>query len=183
MNKILTILFVLVYHTGFAQNENRIITRLGQVSFLSYTSVENIEASNNQVLSIIDISEKKIAVSMLMRAFIFKKALMEEHFNESYVESDIYPKLQFEGVIQDFDTNNLATQTRIAIGTLDFHGVKKEVEIKIKIEKTDGMYQLTGDLEIGILDYDIKVPPLLAPNIAKRIKIMFRFEYDLYEKK
>lgn len=183
MNKILKIFFVLVYHLGFAQNENKIITRLGQVSFFSYTSVENIEASNNQVVSIIDLSEKKIAVSMLMRAFVFKKALMEEHFNESYVESDIYPKLQFQGVIQDFDTDDLAIQTRIVKGTLDFHGIKKEVEIKTRIENKDGMYQLTGDLEIGILDYDIKVPPLLAPNIAKRIKIMFRFEYDLYEKK
>lgn len=183
MNKILTILFLLAYQIGFAQNGNKIITRLGQVSFFSYTSAENIEASNNQVFSIIDLSEKKIAVSMLMRAFVFKKALMEEHFNESYVESDIYPKLQFQGVIQDFDIGDLATQTRIVKGTLDFHGIKKEVEIKAKIENADGMYQLTGDLEVGILDYDIKVPPLLAPNIAKRIKIMFRFEYDFYEKK
>ena len=81
MNKILIILFVLVSKLTFAQNSNQMITRLGQVSFFSYTPVENIEAYNNQVYSIIDLSDKKIAVSMLMRAFVFKRALMEEHFN------------------------------------------------------------------------------------------------------
>jgi len=100
MNKIPIIFFVLISTITCAQNDNQMITRLGQVSFFSYTPVENIEASNNQVYSIIDLAEKKVAVSMLMRAFVFKKALMEEHFNESYVESDIYPKLQFQGLIE-----------------------------------------------------------------------------------
>lgn len=85
--------------------QNQQIARQGQVSFFSYTSVENIEANNNQVLSIIDYSKSKIAVSMLMRAFVFKKDLMYEHFNESYIESDLYPKANFEGIIIDFDEN------------------------------------------------------------------------------
>ena len=181
MNKILIILFVLVSKLTFAQNSNQMITRLGRVSFFSYTPVENIEAYNNQVYSIIDLSDKKIAVSMLMRAFVFKKALMEEHFNESYVESDIYPKLQFQGIIEGLDDS--AIQTRIVKGSIDFHGIQKEVEIKTRIEKTKENYLLTGDMEISILDYKIKVPPLLAPNIAQRIKISFKFEYNLYEKK
>lgn len=183
MNKLITLLCILVGGSGFSQDGEKIITRQGTVSFFSYTSVENIEADNNQVLSIIDLKEQKIAVQILLRAFVFKKALMEEHFNESYVESDIYPKLEFSGIIDDFDSTAPPVQTKMVKGTMNFHGVQKDVEIKTKIENTSGEYTLSGDFEVGISDYEIKVPPLLAPNIAKTIKIMFRFEYEPYEEK
>jgi len=181
MNKIFTFLVVLSCFQVLAQTNGKIKTRQGQVSFFSYTSAENIEATNNQVLSGIDLSNGEIAVSMLMKAFIFKKALMEEHFNESYVESDIYPKSQFQGIIKDFDPTIRELQTRIVQGTFNFHGVKKELAIKVKIEQTADSCVVSGDFEVEIADFEIKVPPLLAPNIAKTIKITFRFEYDPYE--
>jgi len=91
--------------------------------------------------------------------------------------------LQFEGKIPDFDTTADGVQTRVVKGDMTFHGITKNVAIKTKIEKTSGDYVLSGDFEVGILDYDIKVPALLAPNIAKVIKIKFRFEYEPYEEK
>ena len=172
MNKITPLFFFLMCILGYAQEENRIIARQGQVSFFSYTAVENIEATNNQVLSIINLEDNRIAVNMLMRAFVFKKALMEEHFNESYVESDIYPKLQFEGKIPDFDASLEGTQTKVVKGNMTFHGITKDVGIKTKIENVDDRYILSGEFEVGIVDYDIKVPALLARNIAKIIKIL-----------
>jgi len=178
MKRIFTLLIVLSCFQVYSQTDGKIKTRQGQVSFFSYTSVENIEATNNQVLSGIDLSNGEIAVSMLMKAFIFKKALMEEHFNESYVESDIYPKSQFQGTIKDFDPTSDEVQTRIVQGTFNFHGVQKELEIKVKIDQSTGTCVVSGDFDVEISDYDIKVPPLLVPNIAKTIKITFRFEYD-----
>ena len=103
MNKFIILIFLLINFTDDDTKSDQFITRQGQVSFFSYTSVEDIEAKNNQVLSIIDISKNEIAVSMLMNAFVFKKSLMHEHFNESYIESDLYPKATFEGNIIDFD--------------------------------------------------------------------------------
>jgi len=182
MTKINLLFLFLLYQTVALQAQDRIITRQGQISFFSYTSVENIEASNNQVYSLVDIPSKGIAVSMLMRAFVFKKALMEEHFNESYVESDIYPRLNFEGNLENFDIESKEAQTLIVRGILDFHGVKKEVSIKVKIELLQNRYLFSGNFDIAIDDYNIKVPPLLAPNIAKSITIKFRFEYEPYEK-
>ena len=181
MNKIIVLIFILTQSLGFSQASKEVIARQGQVSFFSYTSVENIEATNNQSLSIIDLSKKEIVVSMLLRAFTFKKALMEEHFNESYVESDIYPKAKFTGTILDFDTSVEGIQTKIIKGDFLFHGIEKEIEIKTKIEKVDGDYTLEGEFDVGIKDYNIKVPPLLAGNIAKVIKVTFRFEYQPYE--
>jgi len=181
MNKIITLLSIFSFCSGFCQNQ--VITKQGQITFFSYTSVENIEAENNQVLSIIDLSKKEIAIQMLMRAFVFKKALMEEHFNESYIESDIYPKAVFEGEIIDFDPTVETVQTKIVKGTFTLHGVTKNIEVKTEIAKADNTYMLSGEFEAGVKDYEIKVPPLLKPNIAKTIKIMFKFEYQPYEKK
>lgn len=162
------------------------ICRQGKVSFFSYTSVEDIEAINNQVVSVINLEKQEIGVQMLMRAFVFKKALMEEHFNESYVESDIYPKLTFTGSIADLeqvDQTPLAqiATPRIITGVMDFHGVQKEVQIRVVIEDQNDKLILTGDFDVAIDDFDIKVPPLLVPNIAKNIEVMFRFEYTAYE--
>ncbi|GAA4271582.1 YceI family protein [Aquimarina gracilis] len=181
MNKLIILIFLVMSFSEDTSRSDQFITRQGQVSFFSYTSVENIEAKNNQVLSIIDLSKGEIAVSMLMNAFVFKKALMHEHFNESYIESDLYPKATFEGRIVDFDP--LADiQTRMIKGNLTIHGIANEVEIKTTIQNNNGSYLFTGDFEATVKDYDIKIPPILAPNIAKTISITFRFEYQPYEK-
>ena len=183
--KILTyniLLLVIGFQTSIhCQKADRIIARQGQVSFFSYTSVEDIEATNNQVFSLLDKTTGDIAVNMLMRAFVFKKALMEEHFNESYIESDLYPKMEFFGKIQDYNPQNFAQGTHIVKGTMELHGVKKEIELKVKVDEDQENMVLTGDLEIAVSDFQIKVPPLLAPNIAKIIQVMFRFEYRPYE--
>lgn len=118
---------------------------------------------------------------MLMNAFIFEKALMKEHFNESYIESDIYPKATFEGIIEGFDPNDTGLQTRMIHGTLTMHGVSNKLSIKAKIEKRNGQWKITGDFETMVRKYDINIPPLLARNIAESIAVNFRFEFESYE--
>jgi hypothetical protein len=181
MNKLLPFLFLVISFADFDTKQNQYIARQGQISFFSYTSVENIEAKNNQVVSILDLDKKEIAVSMLMRAFVFKKDLMYEHFNESYIESDIYPKANFEGNIIDFDASNTETQTKIIKGKLTIHGITKETDIKATIENNNGVYIVSGELDVLVKDFEIKIPPILSSNIAKTISIKFRFQYQPYE--
>ncbi len=181
MNKILPYFLLIFSLVNSQKNANQYIARQGQISFFSYTSVENIEALNNQVLSILDTETNEIAVNMLMRAFVFKKDLMYEHFNESYIESDLYPKATFEGKIIDFDKNNVQTQTKIIRGTLTIHGISKQIDIKTTINKTKDSYQLTGEFNVKVSDFQIKIPPILANNIAKIITIKYRFQFQPYE--
>lgn len=181
MNKLLPLFFLVFFYADFEVSKHQFIARQGQVSFFSYTNVENIEAKNNQVLSILDIEKQEIAISMLMRAFIFKKDLMHEHFNESYIESDIYPKANFEGKIIDFDTNTTGIQTKIIRGKLSIHGITKEVDIKASIDNNNGDYTISGEFDVLVKDFDIKIPPILASNIAKTISIQFLFQYQPYE--
>lgn len=181
MNKIFTFLFVFMLMIDSDTKTDRYIANQGQVSFFSYTPVENIEAVNNQVYSIFDSTTNEIAISMLMRAFVFKKALMYEHFNESYIESDIYPKANFSGKIVDFDRDITTEQTRMVKGTLTIHGISKEVDIKATITPKERGYSITGDFEAVVKDFEIKIPPILASNIAKTINVTFKFEYKPYE--
>jgi len=181
MLRILTVLLIAFLITSKTEINEKIIARQGKVSFFSHTSVEDIKAENNQVLSVIDLKEGKIAVSMLMNAFIFEKTLMREHFNESYIESDIYPKAVFEGEIIDFEPSTQGEQTRMTKGIFTMHGVSKPLEIKIRILKDSDTYLVSGNFETFVKDYDINIPPLLAGNIAKSISIDFRFEYEPYE--
>lgn len=181
MNKLYLIFLLILLNADFDDSANQFIARQGQVSFFSYTSVENIEASNNQVLSILDLSKNEIAVSMLMRAFVFKKSLMHEHFNESYIESDIYPKATFSGKIIDYDANSKEKQTRVIRGDLTIHGITKPVDIKATITPMSTSYKIEGEFNILVNDFEIKIPPILSSNIAKSISINFTFQYDRYE--
>ncbi|ARV14937.1 YceI family protein [Polaribacter sp. SA4-12] len=180
MNKIFPLFLLITLFSGFNSDDNQFIARQGHISFFSYASMENIEAQNNQVLSILDLKNEKIAVSMLMRAFVFKKDLMYEHFNESYIESDIYPKATFEGDIINFEPS-LDKQTKIIRGNLTIHGIAKEIDIKTTIEKVNGTYALSGEYNVFVKDFDIKIPPILSSNIAKMITIKFSFQYQSYD--
>lgn len=176
----LGLIFLLLPLAIHAQSK-KMICRQGNVTFFSYTAVENIEAANNQVVSIIDISNGEIGVQMLMRAFVFKKALMEEHFNESYVESDIYPKLTFTGAFENMPETLNSPNSIIINGSMDFHGVQREVQLTARAEKKESTIILNGDFNVLIDDFAIKVPALLVPNISKEIQVTFRFEYYDYE--
>ena len=179
MNRSLLFLttFILLWRVGNAQ---KVICRQGNVSFFSYTSVENIKAQNNQVSSIIDLENSRIAISMLMNAFVFEKALMREHFNESYIETDIYPKATFEGELVNFEPSLEAEQVRIVKGIFTMRGVSEELEVKTKIEKQGNLIILSGTFETLVESYNINIPPLLAGNIAKTISVDFRLEHEPY---
>lgn len=180
MTKGLLLLSLLTF--GFTKTSpDKYITKQGQVTFFSYTTVENIEATNNQVLSILDAQTGDIAVSMLMRAFSFKKALMQEHFNESYIESDLFPKATFEGQVLNLDPMDESIQTKIIKGVFTLRDRSKEIEIKAQIARQKGSYVISGETELSVDDFDIKIPPILSPNIAKTIKVSFNFQYEPYE--
>lgn len=177
MNK-LFLLFLIFFCTNLlGQSPSEYLTRQGQVTFFSYTTVENIEATNKQVLSLFKTDTDSIAVRMLMRAFSFKKSLMQEHFNESYIESDKYPEATFRGRIIDFDPNFEGTRIFRVSGEFGLRDIKKLLEFSINCTNQDGEYSIAGDLEVLVDDYNIKIPTLLAPNIAQVIKVSFNFQY------
>lgn len=182
MNKYL-LFFLIITSLSFTTSVNQqYISRQGQVTFFSYTTVENIQATNSTVFSIIDLENKEIAVSILMKAFTFKKSLMQSHFNESYIESDLYPKATFNGKIIDYDPNYEGIQTRIIKGNFNMRGISTEKEIKVQISRVNDEISISGETNLEVDDYKINIPPILKPNISKNIKVSFNLLHRPYEK-
>lgn len=144
--------------------------------------MEDIKADNNQVLSIIDASSGKMAISILMKSFMFKKALMQEHFNENYVESDKYPKATFKGSILGFDTI-VSTKSKAKVtGTLTIHGVSKEITIEVNFAKSKEAINVDGEFIVNLADFNIKIPAVVSKNIQENIKVSFNLNHKPYNK-
>lgn len=178
MTKHLFLLILLISNPSSNTTTKQLVCKQGQVSFFSYTRVENIKATNNTVYSIIDLEKKEIAISILMKAFEFEKPLMEAHFNESYIQSDIYPKATFTGTIENFDPTYNGIQTCIIKGMFTLRNIKKPLEVKTQFSKLENKIVVTGETELNVDDYNIKIPPILKPNIAKTITINFNLSHQ-----
>lgn len=169
MKKLLLILFLFSVGQLSAQ---KYMTRNAEVYFLSdREAVEVVEATNNQVGAVIDLSEGDIAFQIQMRAFHFEIALMEEHFNENYVESETYPKATFRGSFVKMPENMDQENEVMVKGLMDFHGVQKEMEIAVRI-------QLKGDDLIGVAsfsmlcsDFGIAIPKIVSDKLANEIQV------------
>jgi polyisoprenoid-binding protein YceI len=169
MKKLLIIIGLLSVSPLFAQ---KYMTRTAEVYFLSdKDAVEIVEATNNQVGAVIDLENGAIAFQIQMRAFHFDIALMEEHFNENYVESELYPKATFRGSFIDLPKDLSTAQTVAVVGVMEFHGVKKEMEIEVLLSLTESV--LNGDAKFDLLcsDFDINIPKIVADKLANTIQV------------
>lgn len=162
--------------------QDKFLTKNGTVSFFSYSPLEDIEAENNQVLSIVDVANKQMAISILMKSFMFEKALMQEHFNENYVESDKYPKAIFRGEILNFDTVSDKESKVQVKGKLNIHGKTQDITIEANTVKTVDSIVMTGYFYIKLSDFDVAIPSAVKKNIAEKIKVSFNFNHQPYKK-
>ncbi len=158
-----------------AAYSQKYFTKNGLISFFSKAQLENIKADNNQVLSTIDIATGGIQFSVLINGFHFPKATMEEHFNEDYMESGKYPKATFKGKISDLSkvdfTKDGVYKVNVS-GDLTMHNVTKpnfstDGTITIK----GGKISANSKFMIELKDYNIKIPKVVASNIAEKIEI------------
>lgn len=170
---VVLISLLLTVNTAVAQT--KLFTKTGSISFKSKMALENIEAINNKVLSVWETNTGNIEFSLLIKGFNFEKALMQEHFNENYLESDKYPKATFKGVMENNKgillTANNNYQLKIN-GTLTIHGVTKQITVPANIKVKNGEASASANFSILLQDYNIKIPGLVADKINKKIDIV-----------
>lgn len=155
-------------------NAQKFYTKNGKISFFSSASMENIEAHNRSVSTVVDAGTGDVQFSVLMKGFEFKKALMQEHFNQKYVESDKFPKSSFTGkIVNNGDIKYTANGTYNAQvkGKLTIHGVTREVDIPGTIIVTDGKLSIRSTFNVLVADYNISIPRIYKDNIAKSIRV------------
>jgi len=171
-------LFIICSNSAIAQKH---YTKNGEISFFSKTSMENIKAANSQVMSVLNISTGELQFSLLVKGFHFEKALMEEHFNENYLESEKHPRSTFKGSIAEMGAVNFAKDGTYPVavsGDLTIHGVTNKVTTKGSIIIKGGKITGTAVFTVALADYNISVPKLVEKNIAKTIDITVNCLYD-----
>lgn len=148
------------------------MSRSVQVNFLSETPIENIDAFNSQVSSLFDSSTGEIVFQVPIKGFHFEKALMEEHFNENYMESEEFPNATLQGVVVDWESFSESESGDVSVsGELTIHGVtvSRTFEGNIRIE--DGNYVIQSEFEVKTEDHQIDIPNLVRSQIAESIHV------------
>ena len=156
-------------------------TRTGRVSFFSTTSVENIEAFNNEAAAAIDSKTGNVLFIIPIKSFKFEKALMQEHFNDNYMESDKFPKAEFKGKISDLSTINFAkdgTYKTNVTGKITIHGVTRAVTIPGTIQIKSGKAIVNAVFKVKLADYGIKIASVAKGKIAEQVEVTINSSLD-----
>lgn len=177
---LITTLFVyLITYSVYSQHYK---TRSGTIEFeASVSGFEEVKANTNAVSVIMDSASGSLASLVLINGFQFKVGLMQEHFNENYMESTIYPKATFKGDLQNFNLGELSNipQTYRLIGDLTIHGITKKVKVDCQLKLVEDVLSLSGKFIVSPGDYEIDIPKLVTSKIAKEIQISFNYKLEL----
>jgi len=153
------------------------LTRAGFVGFYSKMPLEDIRAENNQVFAAIDPGKKTIAFSLLLKGFVFTKQLMQEHFNENYVESDKYPKASFTGSFAgDVPLDKDGTYKVTVKGSMSLHNVTRPLETPATIEVKAGRIIGQAEFRMKPEDYNISIPSVVRDKIAQEMRVNVRID-------
>ncbi len=180
MKKAVFFLFLFVTISGHSQTY---FTRTGNTDFKApVKAFEPVEATNNSTTVILKTTTGDLAAQLFMTAFQFKVALMQEHFNENYMNSNKYPKAMFRGKLTDFNFSKVGIKKEYVLsGTLTIRGVKKEISTTATIMLVDEKLLLSAKFIATPQDFDIDIPNIVRKKIADTIHITLN--YELVEKK
>jgi polyisoprenoid-binding protein YceI len=161
--------------TSFAQKIKS--TKL-EVTFFSSTPVEDIEAISKTGVSIIDTDNNQLAFSIKNTSFVFPNSLMQEHFNEKYMESNKFPQSSFSGVFSEpVDWKKEGVHKVSVQGTLNIHGVALPRTIPVTLNIKDGKVSGTTEFKVRTADHKIEVPKIVWEKIAEEIKVTVNAVY------
>ena len=165
---------------GYSQVYSQLyMAQSGEVSIFSKTPLEDIDALNKQVSSIINVATNEVAVQMRVTNFIFPNKLMQEHFNENYLESDKFPSATFKGKIrEEVDLKVPGTYAVTAAGSATIHGITKSIELKGSIVSTGDQLSLNCQFEIKLVDYKVDIPKIVFAKIAEVIRVRSKISYQ-----
>ncbi len=158
------------------------MTKTGKISFYSRAkSIDKVEAENNEVSSILNPQTGDMVFAILIKSFHFASALMEEHFNENYLESGKFPKSTFKGKITNLTAVNFAKDGAYPVtveGDLTMHGVTKKASAPGSITIKGGKIAANAKFQVKLKDYSISIPSLVADKISEDIDITVDCKYE-----
>jgi len=182
MKRILILLTIFL--ASHSLNAQKYLTKTGYINFFSSTPVEDINADNYKVSSAFDQSTGDLVFRLDMKSFEFKKKLMQEHFNENYVESDKFPHSSFKGKITNLDEVDFTTNGKYDVkvdGELTIHGVTNKVSAIGQFNINGENLFAKSEIKVKSADYDIVIPKLVRGKIAEELLIKVEMKYELVD--
>ena len=168
MNRVIIIILLIFSINLQAQ---KFIGKNGEISFFSEAPMEDIKAINNKVSAVYDGKTKQLVFQLDIKNFIFPKSLMQEHFNENYLESDIYPKSTFTGKVISQDG-----ESTIVEGNLTIHGKTNKIKVEGILQQEKKAINISAEFIVKLEDYDIKIPTIVMYKIAEEIEVKVNIE-------
>jgi polyisoprenoid-binding protein YceI len=176
MNKLFLVLSMMLV-TSILQAQDKFFTKTGKINFdaTAPKSPEKVDAVNKSVTCVLDTKTGNVQFAVLMKSFEFERALMQEHFNENYVESSKFPKAEFKGMISDNANVNYTKDGVYKVkvkGKLTIHGETKDIESDGVVIVKDGKINVASTFSVALADYKISIPQLVADKLGKTANII-----------
>ncbi|PIY10641.1 MAG: YceI family protein [Flexibacter sp. CG_4_10_14_3_um_filter_32_15] len=177
------IALLFVFQSSFSSvSAQRYVLEESKVYFFSSAPMEDIEANNKDCKGVIDTKTNAFSFRIPIKSFVFSSSLMQEHFNENYMESEKYPNATFKGKIEgDYDLKTDGTYNVVAVGDLEIHGKKQARKIPSQILVKNGKASIKSTFDVKLEDHNIEIPSLLFQKIAESIKVDMNSDLKLYE--
>lgn len=161
-------------------NAQKYYTKSGNISFTSKAPLETIEAINKASACVLDTKAGTVDFAVQIKSFVFQKKLMQEHFNENYMESDKFPKATFKGLIDNntIQYNTGGTYDVTVSGKLTIHGITKDVANTGKLIVSGEKITAISEFSVSLSDYGIKIPSIVKDNISNTVNIVVNAELE-----
>ena len=181
MKRILQTL-TLVLAVGYAQAQIYLAKEC-EISFFSKTAVRNIEGVNKTAKPILNTQNGEIAVKISVQGFKFPDPLMQEHFNENYMETDKIPNASFKGKVNEKIDYTKDGENKVTVtGKMNIHGVEKEVTLTGTLTVKGGDIILDTKFMVHLADYNIKIPAIVTADLATDIEVKLNSTLELFKK-
>jgi hypothetical protein len=184
MKRFLVLFLSVVGISATVHGQSKFFTKSGKILFFSKAPLEDIEAKNKSAVCLLDTQSGTLQFSVLMKGFEFENDLMQEHFNDDYVESQKFPKAEFKGQIVNNASINYKKSGIYPAkvkGKLTIHGETKDIETSGTIAVNGENLHVTSNFPILLSDYKIKIPALVKDKLSNSIKLMVEGKLEPFQ--
>lgn len=161
--------------------QEKMVANKGIIDFeASVPLFEEVKAKSDNATCTLNLKNGDITSTVLIKDFHFKIPLMEEHFNEKYLESDSYPKAVFKGTIEGFNINIIGNEPKEfkLNGILKLHGKSKKIDSVIILKKTGSTLEINSNFSVLTKDFNIEIPEILSMKVAETVNVKTLFLFN-----
>jgi hypothetical protein len=174
------LIFVLIFVYTIC-NSQIYTSSIIMTEFSSRTSIESFAAKSSIGNSALNIKTGKLIFKISIKSFNFSNTLMQEHFNETYMESEKYPVASFEGKIVDLPDMKKPGEYSLKVkGVFSIHGVEKTKEIIANfIIENETVIESNAYFKLRPSEFKIIIPNLIVQKIASDIDVIVNSKFNL----